>query len=122
MKYHNRKIITDKDGTFDSTKEFNRWLRLKDRQERGEIEDLRRQVKFVLVPTQRVNGKIKERELAYVADFVYVEDGVMIVEDVKPTDKNGKVSAYYKATAAYKAYTIKRKLMLWKYGIEVREV
>ena len=120
-KYHNRKIETD-DGTFDSAKEFNRWVYLKDRQDRGEIEDLRRQVSFELIPNQRVNGKLKERKLVYVADFVYTEDGIQIVEDIKPTDRNGNISEYYKQTPAYKTFVIKRKLMLERYGIEVREI
>lgn len=121
MKYRNRKVETD-DGPFDSIKEFNRWMYLKQLQDIGVIEDLHRQVVFELIPNQRVNGKLKERKLTYVADFVYTQDGEKVVEDVKPTDKNGKVNAYYKATAAYKAYTIKRKLMLYKYGIEVKEI
>lgn len=121
MKYHNRKIETD-EGTFDSTKEFNRWLYLKDREALGEIEYLRRQVVFELIPNQYENGKLKERKVTYIADFVYIKNGIETVEDVKPTDKNGEISAYYKATAAYKVYVLKRKMMLYKYGITIQEV
>lgn len=47
--------------------------------------------------------------MKYVADFVYKdENGEEVVEDVKGMRT--------------KEYIIKRKLMLWQYGIQVREV
>lgn len=49
-----------------------------------------------------------ERECSYRADFEYTEDGETIVEDVKG----------FKT----KEYIIKRKLLLWRYGIKIREV
>ena len=110
-KYHNRKI-KDLDGqTFDSKKEFRRWRDLQLLERAGQIEDLRRQVKYVLIPAQRIGGKVVERECSYIADYVYTKDGKTIVEDCKGFRKG----------EAYALFVIKRKLMLQKYGIRVVE-
>lgn len=105
---------------FDSKKEARRWVELCAMQRQGLIQGLDRQVKFLLIPSQREEtgetdrngkpkqGKVIERECAYYADFVYYENGKRIVEDVKGV-----------RTEAYK---IKRKLMRWIHGIEIREV
>ena len=104
-----------KGNTFDSTAELRRWTQLKKMEEAGEITDLSRQVKFVLIPSQRVminEEVIKERECSYIADFVYTKDGSTVVEDVKGYTKG----------IAYDYYVIKRKLMLQRYGIAITEV
>ena len=108
-KYRNQKISMG-DHTFDSKKEMNRFLELSLLQKAGEIKDLRCQVKFVLIPAQRdpLTGKLLERECAYMADFVYQEDGRNVVEDTKGFRT--------------KDYIIKRKLMLYRYGIRILEV
>jgi hypothetical protein len=87
-------------------KEANRWCELKMLEKAGLIQDLQRQVKFELIPKQ--DG---ERAVHYVADFVYVEDGKMIVEDVKSA-----------VTKKNKEYVIKRKLLLWRHGIRIKEI
>lgn len=110
-KYGNRKVVID-GLTFDSEKEGQRWRELRLLERAGAISALRRQVKYELIPSQRVNGKVAERAASYVADFVYMEDGQTIVEDVKG----------YKKGAAYNLFAIKRKLMLRVHGIRVREV
>ena len=76
----------------------------------GVIKNLSRQVKFVLIPSQRdENGKVIERECSYKADFMYYDEaGETIVEDVKGFRT--------------KEYIIKRKLMLYQYGIRIKEV
>jgi len=51
-KYGNKKITIDGE-TFDSKKEYNRFCELKLLERAGQIKDLKRQVKFVLIPTQR---------------------------------------------------------------------
>ena len=75
------------------------------------IRDLRRQVKYVLIPSQHEGQykKLLERECSYIADFVYtdVESGKEVVEDTKGVRTD--------------AYKIKRKLMLFKYGIRIKE-
>ena len=98
---------------FDSRKEAQRYAELQILLKAGQICDLGRQKKYILIPSQRdENGKLIEREVSYVADFVYKENGKEVVEDVKG----------YKEGAAYRIFSIKRKLMLWVHGIRVREV
>lgn len=94
---------------FDSKKEAKRYEELMAMQNSGLISDLQTQVKFKLIPSQRIDGKVVEREVSYKADFVYYREGQMIVEDVK---------GYIRTPE----YIIKRKLMLSVYGIRVTEV
>lgn len=98
--------------TFDSKKEMKRYIELKGLEEKGEINDLRLQVKHVLIPSQREDGRVIERECSYIADFEYEKDGQLIVEDVKG----------YRKGQAYALYTVKRKLMLYNYGIRIKEI
>lgn len=106
-KYGNRKIV--RDGIeFDSIKECQRYCELKLMQRAGVISDLQMQVSFELIPSQRVDGKVVERAVNYIADFVYQQNGLKVVEDTKG----------YKTPE----YIIKRKLMLWVHGIRIREV
>ncbi len=105
-KYRNRKS-----GGFDSVKEAERWNVLVAREHGGAIADLRKQVRFELVPKQLRDDGLPEKPVQYVADFVYVEDGRRVVEDVKSP-----------MTRRLKDYIIKRKLMLWVHGITIREV
>lgn len=109
-KYGAKKVVTP-EGVFDSRKEYRRWCELKLLERAGKIRDLSRQVKYVLIPAQHEDQykKLLERECSYKADFVYVdtETGKEVVEDTKGV-----------RTAEYK---IKRKLMLFKYGIQIKE-
>ena len=107
MKYHAKK--TELDGiTFDSRKEADRYAELKLLERSGAIHNLRRQVRYELIPAQKKDGKTVERACHYIADFVYEDNGKTVVEDVKG----------YRT----KEYVLKRKLMLQVHGIEVREV
>lgn len=106
-KYHSTKVKTA-EGTFDSKKEYKRWLQLKEMEATGVITDLNRQVPYELIPHQKQDGRVVERAVKYFADFVYKVDGVTIVEDTK-----GLKTA---------DYIIKRKLMLERYGIRIKEV
>lgn len=108
-KYRNRKWELD-GKTFDSQREARRYQELRWLLRTGAITDLQMQVPFELIPSQRVGGKVVERPVKYVADFVYKENGETIVEDVKS-----------EATKTPQ-YIIKRKLMLWEFGLQVREV
>lgn len=103
-KYGNIKTMTFDGIKHDSQKEANRWCELKLLQRAGKISELERQVPFELIPKQ--DG---ERACTYVADFVYMENGVKVVEDVKS-----------KATRT-ESYKIKKKLMLWVHGIKIKE-
>jgi Protein of unknown function (DUF1064). len=97
--------------TFDSQREARRYQELRWLLRTGVITDLKMQVPFELIPSQSIGGKVVERPVKYVADFVYTtEDGLRVVEDVKsPATRTPQ-------------YIIKRKLMLQKFGIRVREV
>lgn len=119
-KYKNQKITID-NITFDSKKEADRYFELRILDKAGKIADLKRQVKYILIPAQRepdkigvrggiTKGKLIERECAYIADFVYkdLEKGELVVEDTKGFRTP--------------EYIIKRKLMLYQYGIRIKEV
>lgn len=106
---------------FDSQKEALRYKELTFLISSGIISNLRRQVKYVLIPAQREPstvgprggvkpGKLIEKECSYIADFVYtvVETGETVVEDTKGFRT--------------KDYLIKRKLMLFVYGIKIKEI
>ena len=96
---------------FDSRKELNRFLQLKELLNAGEIKDLRLQHHFTLQEAFRtVSGKFIRR-LEYVADFTYIDGAErLVVEDVKS-----------EATRKDKAYRIKKKLMAEK-GYMITEV
>lgn len=122
-KYRNRKIVVD-GVTFDSVKEYNRFRDLSLLEKAGKIENLQRQVKFVLIPAQREpdtvgkrggvkKGKTVEKECAYIADFTY-----------KIRKDDNSLAVVVEDTKGYrtKDYIIKRKLMLWLHGIRIKEV
>ena len=106
-KYHSKKAVVN-GIAFDSRKEARRYSDLSLLERAGMISDLQRQVKFELLPSQRIDGKVVERPVTYVADFVYKERGKTVVEDTKG----------FKT----KDYIIKRKLMLYIHGIRVKEI
>lgn len=106
-KYYNRKVKIN-GIQFDSVKEAKRYTELQLLQRAGVISDLQRQVSFELIPAQYIDGKLVERKATYIADFVYLEGGEKIVEDVKGGVKTD-------------VYKLKKKLMLQK-GIRIKEV
>lgn len=106
-KYHSKKITID-GIIFDSQREAKRYRELVLLERAGLIQNLQMQVKFELIPSQRIDGKVVERACHYIADFVYQQDGKTIVEDTKG----------FKT----KDYIIKRKLMLSVHGIKVKEI
>lgn len=116
-KYHSKKV-TINGNAFDSRKEAKRYQDLLLLERAGAISELQRQVEFELIPAQREpdtvgvrgairKGKVIERAVKYVADFVYYENGKKVVEDVKG----------YKTPE----YKLKKKLMLWVHGIRIKE-
>lgn len=119
-KYHSKKVSIQGE-VFDSKKEARRFLELQMLEKAGRISGLQRQKKFVLVPAQyepettgprggKIKGKLLEREVAYYADFVYFdeEEKDFVIEDTKGVRTP--------------EYIIKRKLMLWLNGYQIREV
>ena len=123
-KYGSKKITVD-GQEFDSQKEARRYGELKLLLTAGKISDLRTQVLYELIPTQfetyerygkkgkrlKDGLRVVERATDYVADFVYVENGKTVVEDVKSV-----------ATRKKESYIIKRKLMLYLKKIKIKEV
>lgn len=133
-------------GEYDSRIEFFRHTFLLEKERQGEIKNLRRQVKFVLIPTQKktrvvqlktktkIEEYVAEREVAYIADFMYERNGETIVEDCKGVSKKkGKeasegdfanVSKIAKKgwTTETPDFIIKRKLMLYIHGITLKIV
>jgi len=108
QKYGNQKVATA-GLVFDSKAEHRRWEYLVMLERAGEISELQLQVPFELIPAQVRPRGGRERPTVYIADFVYLDKaGVRVVEDVK-----GAVTPEFR---------LKRKLMLWRHGIEVQEV
>ena len=107
-KYGNKKTVVGK-VVFDSQKEANRACELAMLEKSGIIKNLKRQVRFEVVP--KTDG---ERAVFYVADFTYqdVASGKLICEDVKSS-----------ITKKNQTYIIKRKLFKYLYkNYEFREV
>ncbi len=128
MSKYKNKTMSVNGLTFQSVKEGKRYIYLLEKERNGEISSLQTQVKYVLIPSQyesyerygKKGQKLKdgrrmvERETAYIADFVYVDNatGETVVEDVKG----------YRRDGAYNIFVIKRKLMLKEHGIKLKEV
>lgn len=124
-KYGNKKVVIDGE-VFDSKREYYRYMDLKFLERCGAISDLKRQVTYELIPVQRekstkvykkgrkkgqpIEGKVIEKAVTYIADFVYIDNatGKTIVEDSK---------GYHT-----KEYILKRKMCLYLLGIKIQEV
>lgn len=124
-KYGNKKVVIDGE-IFDSKREARRYQELKLLERCGAIYNLKRQVTYELIPAQRekstrvytkgrkkgqpIEGKVIEKAVTYIADFVYKDNvaGKEIVEDTKGMRTRD--------------YIIKRKLMLYIHGIKIQEV
>ena len=107
-KYKNKKVIYD-GIKFDSEKEGAYYLKLKTLENFGQIKDLELQKEFELQPGFKLNGKTY-RKITYKADFCYisVSDNKLHVVDVKG----------FKT----KEYLLKKKMLAYKYNIEIEEV
>lgn len=81
-KYRNVKVTVD-GMTFDSKAEAARWPVLQERERRGEIEELHRQVRIKLAIHETKLLSESRRTICLVADFHYIEDGREVIEDVK---------------------------------------
>ena len=109
--------ITYDNKEFASLKESERYAELSMMQKVGLIRDLKTQVKYVLIPSQKdEQGKVIEKECSYIADFVYhdIMADKLVVEDVKGYRNP--------SSATYAKFVIKRKLMLYLKNIRIREI
>ncbi len=123
-KYYNIKTKTADGIVFDSQREACRWEELRLLERSGAITELKRQVKYEIIPAQyevyerfskdgnrlKPGTRLVERKAEYIADFVYndAKTGELIVEDAKGIRT--------------KDYILKRKLMLLVNGIKIKEV
>jgi RecB family endonuclease NucS len=108
-KYKNKKVQYD-EMTFDSKKEYSYYLKYKLMEQAGEIHDLKIQVPFTLIETFKLQDKTY-RKIIYKADFTYYDK----------QDKYHVIDVKSKATRT-QVYQLKKKLLAWKYGIEIEEV
>lgn len=131
-KYHNtptpRQTDDGKEIRFDSKKEAERFDELMILLKAGKIKDLKLQPQFTLQEAYTTPDGVRVRAIRYQADFSYerlvtnkyatdggvnyeyIDEWEKVVEDVKS-----------KATKT-RVYGIKKKLMLEKFGIEIREI
>lgn len=108
---------------FDSKREMQRYIILKDAENKGVISDLRMQVKFELIPavkeTYIQHLKTKDKEctrtlqlpITYTCDFAYIKDDELVIEDVKISK-----------SMLPKEYVLKKKMMFALKGIQIREI
>lgn len=121
-KYGNKKVEYQ-GQLFDSKREMQRYIVLKEAEDKGLISDLRTQVTFELIPAiteeyvehlktkDKIKTRVLQRVITYKADFVYVKNGAEIVEDVKIS----------KALIP-KEFALKEKIFFWKYGKRIQLV
>lgn len=108
-KYHNKKVYYD-GHWFDSQKEKSWYIKYKLMEQAGEIKDLKMQFPFTLIETFKLQDKTY-RKTIYKADFTFIDkEGKYHVIDVKSPSTRTQV------------YQLKKKLLAWKYGIEIEEV
>ena len=106
-------VKIEKDGMkFDSQKEYKRYIELTAQLQRGEILELKCQVKFELAPKVKIAGEKRAKPaLRYFADFTYISNGVLVVEDVKSA-----------VTRKLQSYRQKKHLMKTVHDIDIKEV
>lgn len=113
-KYHNRKADyrdpkTGETITFDSEKERDYYLLLKDRERRGEIKYLNRQFEIEIQPAFTDKNGTKIRAIKYKADFYFYDRSL---ESWRVIDVKGYKTEIYK---------LKKKLLAYR-GIIIEEV
>lgn len=121
-KYGNKKVEYQ-GKLFDSKREMQRYVVLKEAEEKGLISDLRTQITFELIPAiteeyvehlktkDKIKTRVLQRAVTYKADFVYIKDDEEIIEDVKIS----------KALIP-KEFALKEKIFFWKYGKRIQLV
>lgn len=122
-KYGNKQVVHD-GITFDSIKEGERYLFLKEQQKKGVISNLQCHVKYELIPhqahivhrTKQLKTKLKEWDeertlflaINFTPDFVYERDGRTVAEDVKGSK-----------FLTSKDFPLRQKLLYFRHGIYV---
>lgn len=107
-KYKNTKVEY-KGIKFDSIKEMKHYQLLEYLQKIGEIKELKLQVPYELIPKYKINNKTV-RKTTYIADFTYI------------TTKDDKLHIVDTKGFKTDVYRLKKKMVEYKYGVEVEEV
>ena len=95
---------------FDSQAEMRRYQELMALFLAGQIQELKIHPEFTLIESYTKPDGERVRRMRYTADFSYLRDGVLVVEDVKsrPTQTTD--------------YQMRKKIMLDRYGIVIQEI
>lgn len=121
-KYNNSKVEYN-NHIFDSKKEMQRYIVLKEAENKGFISDLQLQVTFELIPAVKeeyvvhlkTKNKVKTRTLqlpiTYTCDFQYHKNGFLVVEDVKASPK-----------MLPQEFRLKEKMMFALKGLKIKRV
>lgn len=121
-KYKNKKITVD-GVTYDSEREYKRFVVLNQAEKDGIISCLEAHPKFELIPAiketyvkhLKTKDKVCERTvqlpITYTADFSYIKGGKRVIEDVK-------ISKFL----IPKEFSLKAKMLRYFHGIEVKLV
>ena len=107
-KYNNSKVRYQ-GLTFDSKKEFEYYLILKDKEKRGLVFNIKRQVPLEIQPAFTDKTGVKHRSIIYKADFVYTD---RLTGTTRYIDVKGFRTEVYK---------LKKKLLAYK-NIIIEEV
>lgn len=123
-KYGNKKV--EYNGLkFDSKKEKDRYIFLKEQERLGNIQDLQLQVKYELIPAikeeyvehlktkDRVKTRTVQLAITYTCDFQYYKNGELVTEDVKASPKSASLD---------KSFILKEKIFRWKFGRSIKRV
>ncbi len=108
MKYKSRKTVCNQGHFHDSMKEARRCDELNFLEKSGKISGLEIQKKFTLIEAHKYKNMPNERSCCYIADFCYLENNLIIIEDTKGFRT--------------KDYIIKRKLLKEKFCSDGRTV
>lgn len=103
-KYRNKRIYVNGEK-FDSMKEYRRYQDLRLMECMGEISHLKRQIPFTLFRKSKYG-----REIKYIADFTYLQNGKYVVEDVKSLATKTPL------------YRLKKRILAEHTGIIIKEV
>ena len=121
-KYGNKKVKYE-GLKFDSEKERDRYIFLKEQEKLGNIQDLQLQIKYELIPAikeeyvehLKTKDKVKTRTIqlaiTYTCDFQYYKNGELVIEDVKSHPK-----------MLTKEYALKKKMLFALKGLKITEV
>lgn len=109
---YGRKFKNEPTNGYASRREANVGAGLDILADRGKIFELKKQVRFLLIPAQK--GKLRnEKSVCYWADFTFLDAKVDAAPKLHVVDAKGKRTPMY---------VLKRKLMKFIHNIEIEEL